>query len=355
MRNPSHDDRWLLPTRQSDYPSRPVLTDGRMHARREFTFLFLTGIFLVAATLLPVLGITRVIDVAQMVPDAELPVPLRIPLGVLAFPLTLFAASLVCELYGRRRAGALVLVGLVLSLGVIGLLALADTIPGPTGDSTVPAAAFVTCYAVALFFNVQLYYLLRRRSRRRNMWLPKTVAAIISLVAGWAAFALVMYGHAVQIGGEPGPEAARAVASLALAGCGYMVLFALIDLLPFVLIGRALTMYLRVGVLDDEDRYLEGPSRAAPPPPPARISAPPPAVVEPPARRSPLPPAVVVETKPELVATATPPPPPPRVERPSKAFTASDVRFFTEGDELESGEVNADDSFSDLPATGRSA
>src|SRR5262245_25101261 len=115
-------DRWLLPRRQTEYPAWDVLAEARVHGRREATFLVLAAIFLVTAASLVVIGASRVIDpsalLAEIAPDRELPFAIQVPLGVLPFALGCLALTLVCELYGRRRAAVLVGIGLIATVAL---------------------------------------------------------------------------------------------------------------------------------------------------------------------------------------------------------------------------------------------
>lgn len=339
----SYRDRWLLPSRQREYPSRRVLSEGHLHARREATFLILAGTFLLAAAMLPVLGTTRLLDLSELFGGVELPIALLLPVGVLAFPLSFTAIDLVCELWGRRRANALVMVGLILNVGLIGLLAAVDRIPDPAGregDSLPPALAFVACIFVAHMFNAQAYQALRRQARgRRGMWMRRNVSALIALIAGWVVFALVLYTYAVQVAEQPSDAAATQVASLAVASAVYCLAAAIIDTLPFVFLARSLVVFLRMGrfELESED-YAGGPTvkqdESIPPP-----------------RRA----ALVVETAPPP-PVVPPPAPRPAASRISGAFTSSEKRFFTEGEELETGDVEVlEGSGTEIPARGQSA
>lgn len=339
----SYRDRWLLPSRQREYPSRRVLSEGHLHARREATFLVLAGTFLLAAAMLPVLGTSRVLDLSDLLAGVDLPIALLLPVGVLAFPLSFTAIDLVCELWGRRRANALVMVGLVLNLGLLGLLAAVDRIPDAAGqesDSLPPALAFVACIFVAHMFNAQAYQALRRQARgRRGMWMRRNVSALIALIAGWVVFALVLYTYAVQVAEEPSDAAATQVASLAVACAVYCMAAAIVDTLPFVFLARSLVVFLRMGRFE-----LEGEDYAGGPMGRHDESIPPP-------RRA----ALVVETAPPPPALP-PPPPRPASSRISGAFTSSEKRFFTEGEELETGDVEVvDGSGSEIPARGQSA
>src|SRR5262245_3615058 len=121
------DDPWLLPTRQAEHPARSAVADVRLHGRREATFLILAATFLVATATSPIFGVTPAIDLIALfgLRGSGLPAVV-LPFGVLAYPLGFFAVNLVAELYGRRRATALVVIGLCASLAVTGLVRLGD-------------------------------------------------------------------------------------------------------------------------------------------------------------------------------------------------------------------------------------
>src|SRR4051812_41567306 len=121
----SHDDPWLLPTRQTDHPTRPPVEPSTLHGRREALFLALATAHVFATTVLLLLG-TRILDltalVARVAPGVELPVAIAMPIGVLVLPLAIVSVAVASELYGRRRAMALVTAGSVAALGALGLV-----------------------------------------------------------------------------------------------------------------------------------------------------------------------------------------------------------------------------------------
>src|SRR5215471_16342344 len=77
----------LLPRQQTEYPTRDLVAEERLHGRREGTFLILAAMFLVASAGLVLLGTNRVIDlsalIAAVIPGAELPIALSLPLAVI--------------------------------------------------------------------------------------------------------------------------------------------------------------------------------------------------------------------------------------------------------------------------------
>src|SRR5262245_46175868 len=189
-------DPWLSPQRQSDYPGRPILPEEWLHARREGAFLVLAATFLVATVALPILGTIRVIDVSNVLtavmPDRELPTAMLLPFGVLVFPLAFVAFDLVCDLFGRRRATALVATGSVATFALIGLVRAADLMPGPSSFTS--TLALGCCAVVAHIVNLLVFDGLRRQLRGGHLALRAITATIIAQGAGWAVFGVVMYG-----------------------------------------------------------------------------------------------------------------------------------------------------------------
>lgn len=296
------DDSWVLPSRQGEYPGRPLLSEALLHRRRERTFLVLTTLFLSATAAMMILGVSRIIDVSYAIstifPDFALGFDLELPFGVLVFPIALVALTLVCELYGRRRANALVAMGFVACLGFTSLMYLADRLD-QTEAAFGPALAFTACYLVAHVAHLMIFDALRRRMDGRHPILRKTLATLLAQVGGWTAFAFVSYGYAVHVMGEP-RAVADSIGILALGSALYVAAVALVDLIPFAIAARTMTDYLRVqGSSEETDAVIIDYSDRAP------------------VFRAP------VEASRQLYTTG---------ER--QVYTTGERRFFTEGEEL---------------------
>lgn len=249
MQDEHIDDSWVLPCRQGEYPGRPVLGEALLHRRRERTFLVLAMLFLTATAAMILLGMSRVIDISYAIttvfPDVALPFELALPFGVIAFPIALIAVTLVCELYGRRRANSLVLMGLVASLALTGLMFALDRLDG-VNAAFGSALAFTACYLVAHVSNLVIFDALRRRMDGRHPMVRKTLATLFAQIGGWAAFAFVAYGYAIYVQGKNPVAFADWFASLAIGSALFIAAVALVDLIPFALARRSLMDYLRV-------------------------------------------------------------------------------------------------------------
>ncbi len=235
---------WLLP--QHDLPGKEPLPEAVLYRRRERVFLLLASLFVAAAAIVPLVGVTRVYGVSFVVRAVGLESPrmLLVPIGVLAFPVALLALNLVTALYGRRRARALALVATIVWAGVLGLTWATDHVPDYDATTThafagslaVAAAALVTCIV-----QLELFGLMRG-------WIRHVVAPVLAIAAGWGAFVAI----------APRTGVTADVLGIALGGGGYEIAIVLVGALLAAPIGRALVVYLRVprraaNEVDDDD------------------------------------------------------------------------------------------------------
>ena len=316
----SHEDRWLLPRRQTEYPARELVAEETLHGRREATFLVLAAVFVVATTALVVLGTSRILDPAPLlaaaVPDVELPIAVQIPFGVLPFALGGLALALVCELYRRRRAAALVAIGVIVSLALAGFMRFADQVDG--NDATFgPALGFASCCLAGYLTFLPIFDELRWRMAGRHLWFRLLVSSLAAQLVGWTAFGLVMYGWQT----EP-----ATISALAAGSAIYTVTCVVLLTPAIALIARGLRLFLRVAHHDAyDDGYRGGSGDPASP-------------IELTRRR--LPPAQIVDND-DIVDE--PAPVRPRRARAStqsgpQPYSSTELQFFAEGEQLaESG------------------
>lgn len=287
------EDRWLLPRRQTEYPARGLVAEARLHARREATFLTLATMFVAAIAVLVVSGTGRMIDVAKVlsavVPGVELPATLYVPFGVIPSALGLFAVMLVCELYGRRRAAALLSAGLVVLIALVGLAELADVVDGAPASLS-PAIALATAALVGHVVGLIVFDMLRRRLAGRHVALRAIIATVIAQLLAWLAAADVLASI-------PPAPAFDVITALALGAAAYTAACAIVLAIPLAIAVRSLALYLRVARydvelapvdLDEDDDAAEASS-------PLRLRA---------------------------------------ARAPIHPFSSSEMRFFTEGDQL---------------------
>ncbi|MEO8550062.1 MAG: VUT family protein [Kofleriaceae bacterium] len=304
-----NDDRWLLPSRQSDLPGRDLIAPTTLHARREGTFLVLAALFLVATIALPLwFASSWVVDLSGLPFDIAGATELTV--GVIVFPVALIVGQLVCEIYGTRRAGMLVLMGTLASLAiVIGEQLTVANYP------LALALALVAATTVTNTINILVFASASRALDGRALWLRSFLATPVALLVGWSAFTAAWVGLGLDV---------NDAIVLASAPCLYACACALAATIPLVIARLALKTYLRVGGSEA---------------PPVDHS-----LVAPPRR---LPQALIVDDEPDVLyqAPATRALRPhhlpfttsegPRVTQPrSRPFTTGEIEFFREGDEM---------------------
>lgn len=267
-----------LPSQQHDWPGLPRLSEARLHRRREGTFLVLAGLFLGTLAMLNILGITRFIDLSFTIPLIGVTVPMPLAVGALPYPITFLCTDFISELYGRRRAAAVVWVGLLINGWVVLVLWVGGVLPGvgpvdpATGLPPVPAydpargtwpetgwtfyqvrrlafgavTASMIAYLTAQLVDVYVFHFWRRLTRGRHLWLRNNGSTMVSQLVDTVAVVLIThyYAHALPV--EAGRSVLPQLASFIAAGYAYKLAAALADTLPFYVGTRALVRYLRL-------------------------------------------------------------------------------------------------------------
>ncbi len=171
--------------------------------RFDSVFLVLSGLFLSSLVLanalvfkfvdftLPIVGVTTV------------------SVGVLPYPITFLCTDLISELYGKKRADALVMTGLVVSAYMLLVVQLGKGLPvshlqDPSiqdhymavfGQSTRAIVASIAAYLLAQFLDVRLYHFWRRLTNGRHLWLRNNASTMLSqLIDTVAVVTILFYG-----------------------------------------------------------------------------------------------------------------------------------------------------------------
>ncbi len=199
-------ERELLPTEQHAHEGLPPLSPEVLHARRERVFLFFAGLFLGTLAMLNVLGISRFIDPSFTVPGLGWEVPVPLAVGILPYPVTFLCTDFISELYGRRRANQVVLMGLVLNLWVVFVLWLGGVLPSAGGTDDVfmrvreltfgAVTASMVAYLVAQLVDVQLFHFWKSLTRGKHLWLRNNGSTLISQLVDTVAVILVTHALA---------------------------------------------------------------------------------------------------------------------------------------------------------------
>lgn len=234
-------DRWLLPRRQTEYPTWDLISEEQLHARREATFLAFASIAVAVITASVLLGAAAAIDLSALLEaPLDAPVTLVVPAGLVPAALALVPIMLACELYGRRRASALVWAGMFATAAALGLARAIDALDG--GARFEGALAIAGYWLFALAVAVAVYDGLRVRAPGRRIWLRALLATVLAQLAGAAALAAALYAQAWLDGRDAlKPIVGAALGAACFAAAGLVVL-----LVPLLIATRALTLFLRV-------------------------------------------------------------------------------------------------------------
>lgn len=319
MRLDTLEDPWLSPTHQAESLTREVLPETRLHGRREGTFLAMVALFMIGVIVPILLGASRALDmggvVTRFAPDYEPARPLWLAIGAVAMPLGFFAVNLVCEVFGRRRANAMIWIGLVTTLAMVALMRVSDQL-GSGNGGLVAAVGFAAAYVAGHVVNVMVFDGMLQRAEGRRLWLRAIVATVVAQLIAWVVFAAAMYGAASAVG--DGTTDLDTVTALGAGGFAYSVAFGVVAIVPMMVLAHLLVVYLRVGKAEIEHRRdrTEGLGVSS-------VSA-------------------VSGRRVRAVGSQPAPMPPPPVPRmvdrrdPKKSiqpFNSTEMRFFTEGEE----------------------
>lgn len=254
-----------------------MLSELELHRRRERLFLVFGGLFLGTLAMLNILGITRFIKLLEITDGAGDPVlvagvPLvfAVAVGVLPYPITFLCTDFISELYGRRRANAVVWTGLLLNIWVVLILWLGGWLPGfetidpatgrPELDEAgrlpvfyeVRALAFgavtasMIAYLVAQLVDVHVFHFWKRLTNGRHLWLRNNGSTIVSQLVDTTAVILIthFYAKALPVNEDLAiwPQLWLFIAT----GYAFKLLAALVDTIPFMVGTRYLVRYLRL-------------------------------------------------------------------------------------------------------------
>ncbi len=240
------------------------LTD-KYTRRREIVFVVLAGLFLGTLAMLNILGISRQLDLTFTFLGFKLPVYLFV--GVLPYPITFLCTDFISELYGKERARAVVLTGLLINLWVLFVMWLGGALPivpemdpGAVVPSTDdPSYAFyeirrltfgatlasMIAYLTAQFVDVHIFHFLKKLTKGRHLWLRNNGSTLISQLVDSISVTLITYYYAKAIEIKE-DSVYHTLLVLIVSGYIFKLLSALLDTIPFYIGVKYLSKYLDI-------------------------------------------------------------------------------------------------------------
>ena len=216
--------------------------------RYDFVFLILSGIFLASLVIANSL-VFKFFDVA--LPFVGV---VTLSVGVIPYPVTFLCTDLISELYGKKRADAVVVTGLLVSAYLLLVLQIGRSAPvshlqdaaavqghyeAVFGQTARAVFASMAAYLLAQFLDVRLYHFWRRLTNGKHLWLRNNGSTMLSqLVDTVAVVTILFYGVWTR----------EQIAAVIASGYAYKLLVALLDTPLMYLASR------RLRDIEDESR-----------------------------------------------------------------------------------------------------
>lgn len=244
--------------------------------RRELVFLLLAGIFLGSLAMLNILGVSRFIDLSEYIGISDSSdFRFVVAVGVLPYPITFLCTDLISELYGRRRANAVVWVGLILNLWILFILWLGGWLQAPAeltvngelpltvmdGEVNVPhgyvfyeirkltfgaTVASMIAYLTAQFVDVQVFHSIKNKTKGKMLWLRNNVSTMTSQLIDSIAVIVITHYYANALPIEEGDDVAYMLVMFILSSYLFKLIFALFDTIPIYIVVHYLRRYLNI-------------------------------------------------------------------------------------------------------------
>ncbi len=218
--------------------------------------------------MLNILGITRFLDMSFSI--GGLNIPLVLPIGVLPYPITFLCTDFVSEIYGRKRANFLVLVGLGLNIWVIFILWLGANLP-PTPEGFNPetqlppishrefpffkintltqaaVTASMIAYLAAQFCDVYLFHFWKKLTKGKHLWLRNNGSTVVSqFVDTFAVLTITQFATEGGLGLNPDKGVWSQLWKLIGMAYVFKLTVALVDTIPFYIGTNWLRKYLQI-------------------------------------------------------------------------------------------------------------
>ncbi len=119
----------------------------------------------------------------------------ELSVGVLPYPITFLITDIISEIYGKRKANQVVVMGIVSSIFSIGLLLLGDVLPAnsssPIDDETfnlvfsaspLAVLASMSAYLIAQFLDIRIYHFWKQLTKGKYLWLRNNFSTFSSQI-----------------------------------------------------------------------------------------------------------------------------------------------------------------------------
>ena len=119
----------------------------------------------------------------------------ELSVGVLPYPITFLITDIISEIFGKRKANQVVVMGIVSSIFSIALLLLGDVLPAnsssPIDDETfnlvfsaspLAVLASMSAYLIAQFLDIRIYHFWKQLTKGKYLWLRNNFSTFSSQI-----------------------------------------------------------------------------------------------------------------------------------------------------------------------------
>ena len=117
----------------------------------------------------------------------------EISVGILPYPITFLITDLISEIYGKKRANDIVIVGIFASLFSLFIIFAATSVPSTSwspvgndmfstvfGNTSLAVFASMMAYLFAQFVDIQIYHFWKRLTKGKHLWLRNNFSTWLS-------------------------------------------------------------------------------------------------------------------------------------------------------------------------------
>ena len=129
----------------------------------------------------------------------------EVSVGLIPYPLTFLVTDLISEIYGKKKANQVVVVGLVTTVIVMGVVLIGDLAnatawsPVSNDDFTkvfgltgVAVAASMFAYLLAQFIDIRIFHFWKNLTKGKHLWLRNNASTIFSQLVDTATVLLLL-------------------------------------------------------------------------------------------------------------------------------------------------------------------
>ena len=171
--------------------------------RDESAYVALSSLFVMVLVLTNIVGVKLFVAFPEALPEGFFGSPLTLTTGIVTYPITFLLTDLVSEIWGKKRATYMVVLGFFASLVMLAIVQLTVALEGSPvwinrdlgytsveemqtafeSVFTLPGTLVVgsmTAYLVAQLLDVRLYHFWKRVTEGRHLWLRNNGSTWVS-------------------------------------------------------------------------------------------------------------------------------------------------------------------------------